>query len=288
MKVGIIGAGRVGCALAFSLADREIIISGIYSKKSDSAAFASEKSGCLPESNLQGLVKKADVIFITVPDSQIMSVSEQISSLCSGADINGKVFLHCSGALTSEVLRHLDDKGGFTGSLHPIQTFSDRENTWKGMFNIYFGFEGSPEAGCAASKIVGILDGQLLMIKSETKPVYHAAACMLSNYTVTISHIAGKLLEMAGIKRDIGIKAFGPLLRNTVNNIMTMGSTAALTGPISRGDCYTVEGHLTAINIENPEIEDLYKILGRATVQLALVKGSIGNDEALAMLDILK
>jgi predicted short-subunit dehydrogenase-like oxidoreductase (DUF2520 family) len=288
MKFGIIGAGRVGCAFAFALSDRGEDISGVYSKNPESVAFISSRLNRRLEAGLNDLVKNSDIIIICVPDSQIASVSGQISGLCSQADIEGSIFLHCSGALTSDVLWMLVDKGGIVGSLHPIQTFPERENSWNGMFNIYFGFEGSYAARQAASDIVLKLAGKMLEIEAESKPLYHAAACMICNYMVTLTETTGSLLESAGIERNAGIKAFEPLLRKSVANIIEVGSKNALTGPIARGDCITIQEHLSAIDAKIPQIGEMYRVLGKATVQLALAKGSIKNDEALAFLKILK
>jgi len=231
------------------------------------------------------LIEKSEVLLITVPDSEISPVAYEISKIAyeSGRGFKGKVFLHTSGAATSEEMAPIKDKGGFTGSLHPAQTFPDRENSWKSMFNIYFGYEGSEEAKKYASDIVKSLNGKMLMLTAESKPLYHAAACVISNYTVTLSHVAGTLLEAAGIEREIGMKAFAPLLNATVANIIDSGSVNALTGPVSRGDAETVLDHLNAMEAKlyNKESTiELYKLLGKETIKLALEKGTIDDEKA--------
>ena len=276
MRVGIIGAGRVGCALATAL------------EKNGADVITLQDRNIDYENKLENVLKNSDAIFLTVPDSQIELVSEQIVKFSNPKNIDGKVFLHCSGALTSNILKKITEVGGFTGSLHPIQTFPDRNNGWKGIFNIYFGFEGAEKAKESALETVNILNGKMIIIEADKKSLYHAAACVLSNYTVTISNLAENILENVGIPLELSMKAFGPLLKNTVNNIAEMGSVGALTGPISRGDICTLENHLEALTVMKPEIKEIYKILGEATVKLALMKGSIDDEKAKKMFDLFK
>jgi predicted short-subunit dehydrogenase-like oxidoreductase (DUF2520 family) len=286
MRIGIAGTGRVGCSLALALAEKGVR-TDVYSRRPEAAAGIFSGKGVALQGNIPGLVEKSDVIFVTVPDSEIAPFSAHIAGLCGGGAA-GKIFLHCSGALTSAALKELEALGAATGSLHPIQTFPDRESSWKAAYGIYFGFEGSDGAMPAACETVRLLDGRLLLIAPEAKPLYHAAACMLSNYMTALSHAAGALLERAGIPQDAGMKAFGPLLRSTADNIIAAGSAKALTGPISRGDTATVLGHLAAIGADDSGTDELYRVLGRLTVRLARLKGSIDDVQAASLYEALR
>ena len=81
-----------------------------------------------------------------------------------------------------------------------------------------------------------------------------------------------------GMDAVCGIKAFAPLLEKTVKNIKELGSTGALTGPVSRGDSGVVEKHLIHIEKRLPEFGNVYKALAIQTVRAALEKGSINRD----------
>lgn len=288
MKIGIIGAGRVGTAFALALSGRGAEISGICSRTTRAVDFVSGKLEKAFINDIAQTINEADLVLLTVPDSVIAETAVKIHDVCDALDIIGKTFLHCSGALTSAELEPLSKAGSYTGSLHPIQTFAGKEDGWKGMYGIYFGYEGSVKAGEKALQLVKMLNGTLLDIKSEAKPLYHAAACILSNYTVALSHVSGMLLDAAGIGMDIGINAFIPLLRNTVENIASSGSLNALTGPVSRGDTVTVADHLNAMDGMNGTVPELYRVLGRMTVQLAVEKGSIDEAKARLLLEVLR
>jgi predicted short-subunit dehydrogenase-like oxidoreductase (DUF2520 family) len=286
MRIGIIGAGRLGFALATALKKENYVISGIYSRSPKSVSMLNDKLGEYFENILLLTVKESDIIFLTVPDVQIKVVADEIAGNFKKPDLNGKCFVHCSGALTSDVLMPLVKSGSNTGSLHPIQTFADRENAWKGLYGIYFGYEGSTEAREYCEEIVKSFKGSMLDISSKDKVLYHAAACIISNYTVALSYAAGMVLEKTGIEGSTGVKALMPLLEKTVKNIGMHGSLQALTGPISRGDTDVIRKHLADIQKEIPQVEDLYAILSKMTARIAAEKGSISREKADEICDL--
>lgn len=288
MKIGIIGAGKVGSALAIGLAREKFPIEGIYSRTEEAVKALAQKTGASFSNNLEETVRRADTIFITVPDDALEEMSSCISERIDAETIKDKVFLHCSGACTSDVLGSISEKGGYTGSLHPIQTFADRFEGWRGLYSIYFGFEGSREAQKAAEIIVRAFNGQLLLLDRQAKPLYHAAACVLSNYTVVLSYIAKGLLRAAGIDAEMGIKALAPLAAKTVKNIELLGPEAALTGPVSRGDSGVIARHIEEMGKKCPEFIGVYKTLGKTALEIAVKKGSVGEDKERRLRELLE
>ena len=269
----------MGCALAIALSRKGFGIGGVYNRTAETVEFLAEILGRRPQDCIRPVMANSDVVFVTVADDYIEKMAEDIASSTGDAAIRGKVFFHCSGALDSGALNALAGLGGHTGSLHPIQTFADRQNGWEGLLsNIYFGFEGCQQAFETARKIVSAFGGAMIEIKKEDKPLYHAAACMLSNYMVTLSDTAAGILESIGIDREDGMKAFMPLLEKTVKNIGAAGPAKALTGPISRGDWQVVGSHVKSIDRKCPEAGEVYRTLGRKTVRLAAAEGKIGKE----------
>ena len=58
-----------------------------------------------------------------------------------------------------------------------------------------------------------------------------------------------------------------PLIASSVRNLETKTPEESLTGTFSRGDVETVKRHLAAL--KNPEVRNLYRILGERSLQLA-------------------
>lgn len=287
MKIGIIGAGKVGCAFAIGLREHghEVVAA---SRSTEALEELASRLGADVSATLEQIVYGSEIILITTPDSQIQAVAEAIGQIVEPGAARGKVFLHCSGALTSDVIVSLVGTGAATGSLHPLQTFADRQEGWRGLYGICYTFEGVRDALPAAEAISRCFGGSLLTIRKEDKALYHAAACLLSNYTVTLSYLAGILLEKIGLGTEVGAAVFQPLLDKTARNIGAVGSAAALTGPVARGDRETLAKHMTALRERAPELVGAYSTLGQWTVRLAMEKGSIGREAAEKIVDILK
>ena len=143
MKIGIIGAGRVGTAIAkyISLQASQYCISGFYnrdySKALESADFCNTKA----YTSLNDLVRSSDTLFIATQDCEIGNVWE-----CIDKDlIKNKFIGHFSGSLSSDVFGGAEYYGAYTGSVHPLYAFSDRFNSYKGLDCVVFTAEGCSE-----------------------------------------------------------------------------------------------------------------------------------------------
>lgn len=284
MNIGIFGAGKVGCALAVGLKNNGFNISGVYSKSCNSQEYLCAKLGKAFANILEDTIKSSDLIFISVSDDNIREAAGEIAQKINNDLLCAKTFIHLSGALTTQALEPLESAGAYTGSLHPIQSIADKDDGWKKLYNIYYGFEGCEEAEKQALNVVKSFEGSLIKIKKQDKPLYHAAACIISNYTVTLSYAAHEILESMGLDRETTIKAFLPLIRNTVDNIERLGIIGALTGPVSRGDHSVIEEHIKALDCLDNKLVKLYKVLGRKTFEIAIEKGSL-TDEAIQKLE---
>ncbi len=261
MKIGIIGAGKVGTTLCIVLkrAGYEVAVSSKHAKSAERASFL---SGATPVSKKE--VCKSDVVFLTVPDSAIVSVAKNISRLLS----KEQIVIHTSGALSSKEISFLP---AYTCSLHPLKSFADPVLAADSMKGTLFTFEGAAEAEPVIKKIVLKIGGKFLEIRSEDKPLYHLAAVIAANYTVSLFDISEKILENIGFPETDANSAVLNLIGGVLKNIESKGATNALTGPIERGDAKTVEKHLKAI--KDPLLKRIYIFLGFATLNIAKEKG---------------
>ena len=89
---------------------------------------------------------------------------------------------------------------------------------------------------------------------------------MASNYLVTLTALAESTLGEAGLSPVEARALLAPLMRQSLDNALTLSPAVALTGPIVRGDAQTVAAHLAAL-LE--PTRSLYRALGRATLTLA-------------------
>lgn len=267
MQIGFIGAGKVGTALACLLKRADYQITGIYSRSS--AAEAAEFAGIKEYADCSSLLAASDVVFLTVSDGAIANVASEIAAYVRP----GQCFIHCSGALTADVMQPCRDKGGLLYSLHPLQSFADRQNAVLHLPGSFFSGQGDAEVKPLAMAIASALRGTFAEISAEGKALYHAGACVASNYLVTLIDLAQSFYAEIGIPPEKALQALQPLLAGTLQNISRLGTVQALTGPIARGDAATLAVHLR--QMKNPLSRNLYCALGRSTVELAAKKGSL-------------
>jgi len=290
--VAIIGAGRVGSSVGFLLARAGYRITAVSSRSQGSAAAAAAFIG----QGVSGIdaaqaAAKAGIVFITTPDRVIGEVCEKLAA--AGALHTGSLVIHMSGAHSLGLLDAAAGAGAFRAVLHPLQSLASREQGAKVLPGSYFRVEADSKAIDRAREIVTALGGiELLLPKwnndKESAALYHAGAVAVSNYFVALIDYGLAFYAALGADKDASLRAVLPLIKGTLQNIETLGPAGALTGPIMRGDAETVRDHLAAMEKRAPELIDLYKELGRRTVEVARDKGSIDHVKCEELLKLLR
>lgn len=266
--VSIIGTGRLGTTLAVALAAKGYSIRSLVARRIQSA----RKAARLLDAEVQVLAAKqvralidADLFLITVPDDQIAGVAGELSEINANRKVTA---LHTSGALSSDVLEPLRKKGWHTGSIHPLMSVSAPHDA--ALRGAFWSVEGDRTALRLGKALVRDLDGKSFSIRSEDKPLYHAAAVMVSGNVVALFDIALEMLGQCGLDRKTARAVLLPLIASTVRSLETKTPEAALTGTFSRGDVETVKRHLAALkNKELAVALDLYRLLGQRSLKLA-------------------
>lgn len=265
-KVAIIGAGRVGRALGLRLREMGWVIGAVVTRSEATAQRAVRAIGAgRAHAALTRQVLDADVVLIATPDSSIEGVAAQLAKM-GGEEWRGKVVLHTSGALDSRVLSALGRRGAATGSLHPLQTFSDR--AVPPLEGCVFALEGSREAVRAAGRMVRGLGGVPVRVAGENKAAYHAAGALVSGHLLGLVEAATRMLMQIGFTRRQAMRALLPLLRQTLRNFERFGPGAAWTGPLARGDYATVSRHVRALKSFPREYGEVYRALARVSAAL--------------------
>jgi predicted short-subunit dehydrogenase-like oxidoreductase (DUF2520 family) len=283
----IVGAGKVGTAIAVLLQRAGYPVVGIASRTLESAKKAAGRLDPPPEFGdvPAELTRKAEVVLITTRDDAIETACEAIAEREGFRE--GQIVLHVSGSLPSTILSPAKEKGAFIGSMHPLQSFADVDVAIETLGGSYFCLEGDKEAIEAAKELALSLKGQIMTIKTEDKPIYHAAAVIASNFFVSIIDMSLRFYEAIGIDREGGLEALMPLIKGSLNNIGALGPVKALTGPIARGDVGVVKSHLEAIERVIPEALQAYKALAAINVDVGIRKGTLSKEAADRILTFL-
>jgi len=283
LKIGFIGAGTVGTALAVLLNRKGYRVANVYSRSRSSAEkLAAEVSDCRVTDSYQGAADAAEMIFITTPDAAIAGVTSRIKWQ------KGRSVIHCSGADSTDILEPARKSGAMVGGFHPLQTFAGTEQAIENIPGSTFALEAEEPLLTTLKKMAEDLGGRWITLKAEDKVAYHTAAVFASNYLVTLVKMATDLWQTFSIPTDQATKALLPLMRGTLHNIETIGIPQCLTGPIARGDTGTVSKHLQDLHKNSPTLLFPYKELGLQTIPVALAKGKINEKQASELELILK
>jgi len=287
MKIGIIGAGKVGGALCKSLQNAGVNVVGLTAGTETNTQAAAAKFQVKGFASNEELAANSDVLFLTVPDRLVGAVASELAqafSNRSGAQsLQGKTFFHCSGSLGLEELQPLTESGADIGSLHPLQSFASADVSFQG---IYMAVDGTPEAQQTGQAIAELLGALIFVVPAAERKAYHAAACFASNYVVAAMAVAQELMSKWTPTPEAGLAALLALFDGTARNLhQSKLAREALTGPIARGDINTVKAHLAVLP---PKIAEVYKALGKETICLARANGTIDARQAEALASALQ
>ena len=283
LKLGFIGAGTVGTALAVRLNQSGYPVVAVSSRSRISAeSLAKAVDGCRVFESNQAAADNAELIFITTPDDAIAPVASEIKWH------PGQSVIHCSGADSVAILQPAKELGAQVGAFHPLQTFASVQQAIENIPGSTFALEAEEPLLNTLKDMATALDGQWVELKASDKVLYHASAVIACNYLVTLVKMATDLWQTFNVPTPKATKALMPLIRGTLHNIDTVGIPQCLTGPIARGDIGTINKHLDALEQTAPHLLPTYRELGRQTITIALAKGRINESRAQELEVLLK
>jgi len=275
----VVGAGRAGGSLARLWHQSGYTeIQAIYSRSGAGELAASVEA---PTTDNIANLPKADFLLIATPDASLNTVATQIAQ---SANVSGKqgVAFHLSGACSSEELAPLRSCGFSVASAHPLRSFasssqSEFTDTWCGI-------EGDTEAASALQKLFEKIGGRCFDINKSTKTAYHAATVISSNGLFALADVALSAWQRAGIEPEKAREIFLSLAAGTASNIARLGPTAALTGPVSRGDTPIVSRQLEELQSNDETGAEIYRTLSLRLLALAEQKLDPNSKKQLAKL----
>jgi predicted short-subunit dehydrogenase-like oxidoreductase (DUF2520 family) len=263
LTINIIGAGQLGKVLGRELAKRpDYNITGICNRHFGSAEKAIAFIGQGRAFESVESLPEADITFITTTDKAIEPTAMALSQ--SPLLKPGSIVAHCSGVHNHSLLNPLKKKQCMLASLHPMRTFANPETAnFKGA---YASIEGETEAKKTLRAIFTSLGAILFPIDPSLKASYHVAGTFASNYLITLASISCHALEKAGIEQKDALAITIDLMKGSLDNLATTQSaSAALTGPMARGDIETISKHLETLDEPTKAV---YSALGQMTLPL--------------------
>lgn len=245
----VIGPGRAGCTIAAGLIDAGWNLVGIAGGNPESASTrAAAERWDVPVGTAAEVVVGASLVVIATPDRIIAEVAASIAEEVEASAL----VIHLSGAVPLAALEKVVAR---IGALHPLQTMSAFGVAPEILRGVWCATAGDPEVEVIATTL-GMKPFNLL---DTDRARYHAAASIAANHLVALT-------AQIEATTDVPFEAFVPLMRTALDNVAMAGPSAALTGPVARGDVDTVRIHLSAI----PSSERAaYVVLARRAAVLA-------------------
>jgi len=262
--ITLIGAGNLAQALGPALRKAGYRVEQVVARNNPESmrrARALARKVGAAEVQLDEARPAADVIWLCHTDDALGSTAKL---LARNPGWKGKIVLHASGALTSDVLAPLKRAGAHTASLHPMMSFV--AGTAPKMSEIPFAVEGDKKAIAAAKQIVAKLGAEVFQIRKPSKVLYHALGSFSSPLVVATLVTAERVGKAAGLTLPQTRKIMGPILQQTLSNYLQRGPAAAFSGPIKRGDLQTVRRHLKELE-KVTLARDVYRALVRSALR---------------------
>ena len=270
LRVGVIGAGRVGAVLAAGLraAGHEIV--AVAGESDASRERAAALLPGVPLLKPTDVARAADVLLLTVPDDMLDNVATTLSG--AGVIRKGQVVVHTSGRHGLAVLTPAIAVGARAIAMHPAMTFTGTEVDLPRLQGCVFGVTAGAGERELAERLVHDLGGLPMFVPEDKRTLYHAGLAHGANHLVTLVTQAMELLGAAGA--DDPAATLRPLLNAALDNALAQGD-AALTGPIVRGDVGTIRGHLAEIASTAPHTLPSYVAMARATLDRVVTDGRV-------------
>lgn len=261
-QISIVGAGRLAATIVPRLTAAGYKITEIVSADNPDSLVRTRRFARKMKAHActaKSAKVDAGIIWFCVPDSKIAAAA----SVFVGRDLRGKVALHSSGVLGSDILAVLRKDGAAVASIHPLMTFV--QDSQPDLRGVPFAIEGDASAVRVASRIAKDLGGSVVRIRKQDKVAYHAFATMICPLLLSLLAASEQTARLAGISAREAKRRMMPIVMQTLRNYERLGPAASFSGPIVRGDVNTVAQHLGVLG-RRPALRDTYAALVKAAL----------------------
>ena len=264
LRIGFIGSGRLGKALAWHCTGRGLrVVAAASRQRAHAHELAARAPRCVA-TEAQEVADNCDLVFVTTPDAAIRPTAEALHWRA------GSSVVHCSGATEVSELTRAAACGAFIGGFHPLQTFGDPEAAAQSLPGCTITIEASEPLDAILVALAERLGCTVNRLPPGARPLYHAAAGYTSQFINALLREAAAMWHSWGASEAAAVQALAPMVLGTIASIGRVGLAQGMPGPVSRGDIASVRKHVQALETFDPDSLGLYRALCERTVRLAL------------------
>ena len=267
-SLNLIGAGRVGKTLARLWRDSgRYQVQDVLTRSGPSADEATRFIGAGRAVNDLKDMRPADLWMLAVPDRQVAQTASNLA-LAAGNHPAALAF-HCSGALTAAELEPLSALGWPVASAHCLLSFANPATALQQFTGTPCALEGNPAAVTELEPAFTDIGAHCFPLKAQDKLLYHAGAVFSTNFLPVLQAVANQLWADSGVPAEVAAHLNASLLKNAVDNILSLGPAGALTGPAARGDLALVQRQGEVVSAWDATAGEAYVALSQLATRLA-------------------
>lgn len=292
MALAVVGPGRVGQALGRRLHEGGVELLGFLGRDLKHAEAAVEFAGGGRVLAAATDLAAADLVMIAVQDDMLVETAASLAAPLAAAGFCGLCF-HVSGAHDLSPLDPLASAGAMVGSLHPLCPVPDAATG-------YAALPGQPAVVAAGGSGEALGRLQDLAKRAGLLPVAMAAADRLLYHTACVLAANG-LTAFCSQLEDLFAAALDPdprrrkeiarlpaaLMAKTLETCKSQGATAALSGPVPRGDAELIGRQLRRLEQSDHQLAELYRLLIGKAVAMAEDGGALDSAAAARLRSVL-
>lgn len=286
-RVAILGPGRLGFTLAVRYAELGAEVH-LFGHREGSWQSMAEALGILctvaPSPCEIPALSGLDLFVFCVPDDAL-PVCAQEWAQANAALAPPRLVLHSCGAADLDVLQPW--QGSLRAAAHPMRVItglallgapaSGVESVHEldaAPVSVLGSDEEATELACAQVEAWGA--EAIAFESSADRRRYHLACCLAANHLTALlawaEELAGPALGSSAARR-----ALVSLAASALQRVHEQGPVCALTGPVSRGDAVTIQGHLDALSATEAK---RYRALLPELLGLARASGGLSDARA--------
>lgn len=233
----MLGAGNLGTHLTLALQNAGHQVLQIYSKTESSASELGEKAGVDWTTDINSLIKDADLYIYALKDSVLTSVMRDVKVS------DDAIHVHTGGSVDIQIFQGVKK---LYGVFYPLQTFTKvRPVDFK---KIPLFIEGSA-AGVLEQlhDLARSLSDTTYTINSEERLRLHVAAVFACNFVNHMYNIASDIVQETNLPFEVLL----PLILETAGKVEDLHPADAQTGPAKRYDTNIIHKHLDLLRFHS-------------------------------------
>lgn len=254
MGVGVISAGKVGCALASALRAAGHTVVGAYAASEESQDRLATMLPGVPALGVEEIVERSELVILALPDAEIEPLVSGLAKL--GAWQPGQIVFHTAGPLGTEVLSPAVAQGVLGLAIHPAMSFSGTSLDVARLNGARFAVSAPAQIQPIGLALAAEMGGEGVVVANADRPVYYAALVHGANHLVTVTTQAERLLAEIGIDDAGGF--LRPLVQGALDSALSSGESQ-LGGPLDRGTEDRLAQSIAEIATDVPALADVAK-----------------------------